>query len=95
MTLDPKDTITRSPITPQNSISDLLFLILCFSITGISITGICFCCMLCLSVCSYILFITASYHMYSLNACTFVTCLLNVIVVGSGPVGSREQSCVV
>ena len=40
--------------------------------------------MLCLSVCSYILFITASYHMYSLNTCTFVTCLLNVIDCGSG-----------
>jgi len=36
MTLDPKDTITKSLTTPQNSISDLLFLILCFSITGIS-----------------------------------------------------------
>jgi len=77
MTLDPKDTITRSLITPQNSISDLLFPILCFNITGIS--GIIFFCMLCLYVCSYILFITASNHMHSLNACTFVTCLLNVI----------------
>ena len=79
MTLDPKDRIIRSLITPQNFISDLLFPILCSNITGISCIII-FLYVLSLSV-FIVSYVIASNHMftYKLNACTFVTCSLNVI----------------
>ena len=84
MTLDLKDTIIRSLITPQNYINGLLFPILCSSITDFSciviflffsIYDVCVFFLLCI----LLLYCTESDVISKLRACTFVTCSLNMI----------------
>ena len=73
MTLDLKDTIIRSLITPQNYINGLSFPILCSSITDFS-------CIVIFSSIMYIILCQSYVNVIcKLHACTFVTCSLNVI----------------
>ena len=75
MTLDLKDTIIRSLITPQNYINGLSFPILCSSTTDFSCVVIFFPSIMYIVLCQ-------SYVISKVHACTFVTCSLNVIDIG-------------
>jgi len=75
MTLDLKDTIIRSLITPQTYINGLSFPILCSSIADFS----------CIVIFPHVLrmcyLMSILYVISKLYACTFVTCSLNVIEI--------------